>query len=224
MTKKPPKSGDRPRAPGQKERSTTKSSDASTSKETLRALSRGLPTPDDIAATEEDMLETSDRGAAIIAASMLERCIEAAIISNLPRRDKKMLDKMSEHDGALSSFYSKVHLGYAMGLYSDKILSELESIRKIRNVFAHSAKNVTFETAPIAHQCAKLRRRESYTQEFPTSFSEQRTRFLAACISITKILLATAALVRISRLARRFPQISKRIAPVLAKWEKEFHT
>jgi hypothetical protein len=193
----------------------------SNGRDTLRGLIRGLPTPDDIAATENDILQTSDRGAAIIAACLLERSLEAAIAVSSPRKDNTKTAKMRELGEQSSSFYSNLQYGRAMSLYDDATLSELESIRKIRNVFAHSAKNITFRTPLIARECANLRPAVRHEADFPKSFSTERIKFLSSCIRISKVLLAKAALGKVIGLAERFPQVRQQLAPEIAKWREK---
>ena len=57
---------------------------------------------------------------------------------------------------APSTFYGNSHLGYAVGLYGIKELGNLESIRRIRNVFAHAPSIVRFDTPEIVAECNKF--------------------------------------------------------------------
>jgi hypothetical protein len=110
---------------------------------TLHELTRADQTGEDLDFAVNEIIGTSDRTACIITAAMLERHLEAAIIIRLQRKNKDTINLLLQRDGALSTFFSKIHLGYAMGLYDDIVRKDLDIIRGIRNVFAHSAMPIT---------------------------------------------------------------------------------
>jgi hypothetical protein len=72
--------------------------------ESLRSISaRGVQT-EDLEEMSKEIRGTSDRTAAIVHASWVERTLEEDIIMILPRHDEDTVDKLLERDGALSSF------------------------------------------------------------------------------------------------------------------------
>ncbi|MGH7860101.1 MAG: hypothetical protein ACREQY_22470 [Candidatus Binatia bacterium] len=77
----------------------------------------------------------TDRGAAIVAASLLDDLLEQLLRrSMLPCAS----DDFFRGYGPLSSFSAKIDLARFLGLIGRGEYSELHRIRKIRNVFAHS--------------------------------------------------------------------------------------
>jgi hypothetical protein len=58
-----------------------------------------------------------------------------------------------DEGGAINGFAGKIILGYALGLYSEQVREDLQTIRHIRNGFAHSIGNVDFTTPEIAEAC-----------------------------------------------------------------------
>jgi len=45
----------------------------------------------------------------------------------------------------LNSFYSKIVIGYALGIYDKGMRSDLTIVRNIRNAFAHSKTLIQFD-------------------------------------------------------------------------------
>jgi DNA-binding MltR family transcriptional regulator len=103
-----------------------------------------------------EIRQTSDRTAAIVLGSLVERTVEQRVLAALPRHDDKTGKKLLSRDGPLSSFYAKNQLGYALGAFDETVLEQLEIIRRIRNVFAHSVLPIHFETAEIIDEVKKL--------------------------------------------------------------------
>jgi hypothetical protein len=124
---------------------------------TLSALIRGAVTEDDLANVKNQLHRITDRSLAIISAATAERALERAIIPYLPMLDSYTFKKLISNEGPLSSFYSKIHLAFALGTIDEKNRDNLDIIRAIRNVFAHTPKTVSFSTPLIAKECRKLK-------------------------------------------------------------------
>jgi len=93
-------------------------------------LARRLVDLPDMAAIVEDARRSSDRTAAIVLASWLEQVLEQVIVGKFSRKDAATVKNMQDRGGALSSFFGKIYLGYALGLYEEDILSNLENYTK----------------------------------------------------------------------------------------------
>jgi hypothetical protein len=88
----------------------------------------------------------------------LEQMLEDAILRRLtpefgatPWREKLF---GGDQPGAIDGFRSKIILGYALGLYSQQTREDFQTIRHIRNVFAHSRMNLSFKSKEIADACS----------------------------------------------------------------------
>jgi DNA-binding MltR family transcriptional regulator len=146
-----------------------------TRKRTLRTLDK-----DDITSVEEwaqiaqEIAGVSDRSAAILVAAhvdvALSHLIEAELFLPL---EEDALKPLYERDGALSTFFSKIHLGYAMFLYDDKTRDDLEVIRRVRNAFSHVRRSISFDTAEIVEECKKLQTMNDHTHEVYKAFDWQ---------------------------------------------------
>jgi hypothetical protein len=73
----------------------------------------------------------TDRGAAIISAAVIEDVLEHLIIARLvelPTKRKKEL--FTQSNGPLSSLWSKIEIGFALGLFNEERRGSLHLIRE----------------------------------------------------------------------------------------------
>lgn len=98
----------------------------------------------------------SDRSAALVCVALVERALEKAILTRFIKLSLRARKELFDSRGPLSSFYSKTRMGLALGLFGTKGVKELDRIREIRNVFAHSAHDVRFSTARVKQSCHSL--------------------------------------------------------------------
>lgn len=99
--------------------------------------------------------KNSDRGVAIIAASILEEHITSQIKArwcNAPTTVKRML----QPEGPLGSFGPKIDLIFLMGVVSAQAHQDMVLIKKIRNRFAHHLDVEDFESPMIKAWCFDL--------------------------------------------------------------------
>jgi DNA-binding MltR family transcriptional regulator len=152
-----------------------------TKKRTLRTIDK-----DDITSVEEwaeifqEINGVSDRSAAILVAAHvdveLSSLIEAELLLSV---EEEALKPLYERDGALSTFFSKIHLGYAMSLYDDKTRDDLEVIRRVRNAFSHVRRSINFNTSEIVKECKKLQTMSDHTHEVYKTFDWRKVGYQA---------------------------------------------
>jgi hypothetical protein len=78
----------------------------------------------------------SDRAAGIVGAVLVEESLAALIRSRLIA-DEESLQELFRPSGALGAFSVKIRLAFLLGLYSAEARNELNTIKEIRNEFAH---------------------------------------------------------------------------------------
>ena len=95
--------------------------------------------------------EETDRGCALLAVSFLEQSIEKCLSKKLigSKNHKKLL---FDFNGALGNFSNKLSIAYSIGLIKKNEFDELQRIRQIRNLFAHSFEHLTFESKEISEK------------------------------------------------------------------------
>lgn len=105
------------------------------------------PFPDDV----------DDRTAALIISTNLEHAIEDAIASHfkgdVDALKTRILSGGSNSDGVISGFYAKSWLAHALGVFGQETMKDINTIRIIRNLFAHSAAPIDFQTPAVSNAC-----------------------------------------------------------------------
>lgn len=124
----------------------------------LKKLLKERPTMADVKKAEASLMTDTPRAAAIVAAALLEDILRGAIINGMPRLPSKDdHDRLFLNYGPLSSFSAKTFVAFCFGVIGPNVRSDLDTIRAIRNAFAHNLHNISFETKEIADLCANLK-------------------------------------------------------------------
>jgi DNA-binding MltR family transcriptional regulator len=98
----------------------------------------------------------SDRGATILAASVISTFLEKAILTKLTPTSNRRRVKLFRGFGPLSTLSSRIEIAYSLGLFDEDYYGRLNAIKDIRNEFAHSIVPLTFQSENIRKLCMKL--------------------------------------------------------------------
>ncbi|WP_152428464.1 hypothetical protein [Methyloferula stellata] len=155
MRKRPPKPADREPSPRTKKRKTATATPSQNQvKSSLRDLAR---LPMDVDAYFNELQGESDRACALIAGAALSQILrdllEARLILLSDVESNHLFDMQNS---VLSSFADRSEMAYALGLIDKNERKNLDLIRGIRNAFAHTIANISFDTGEIATECGKL--------------------------------------------------------------------
>jgi len=104
----------------------------------------------------KEFQDESDRGASIMAASMLDEKLKTILYNFLIdcKQTKGLLDG---YGAPIGTFSSRLNLAFALGLISEYEFDDCNTIRKIRNDFAHKFElDFSFENQKINSLCLKL--------------------------------------------------------------------
>jgi len=97
----------------------------------------------------EELDRESDRGVALIGAAYLDTALKSLLEASLAG-GKTVADKMFDTPNApLATFSSRIAMAYGLGHIGPHYFNALESIREIRNAFAHFRRTLTFEDPEI---------------------------------------------------------------------------
>jgi len=110
-----------------------------------------------------ELADGSDRVLAVLAGGALEADLKAMIGRSLvddADRARTFLDM----NGPLGAFGSQLSLAYLMGLIDRRTRDDLAKIASIRNLFAHQARGLKFDTSPVREHCRDLQFPEAYTR------------------------------------------------------------
>jgi hypothetical protein len=102
--------------------------------------------------------QQTDRGAAIVAAALVEDYLSDAIKTRLHARGKARTDVIKGlFDRALGTFAAKIDLGFALGLYLEDAHKDLNTVRLVRNQFAHHKSQISFTSGEPSRLCRDVR-------------------------------------------------------------------
>ena len=99
----------------------------------------------------------SDRAVAILIAIQLEEALRRTLVEWLRPLKKPEYKDLFGPGQPLSSFSNRIRMCYAMGILGTQTRDELNVIREVRNAFAHSGKEITFDTPEVKNACAFLK-------------------------------------------------------------------
>jgi hypothetical protein len=97
----------------------------------------------------------SDRGAALIAAAMLDERLKD-ILSAFLVSSETSKELLSGFSAPLGTFASRASASFALGLIQENEFKEITLIRKIRNEFGHDWQPIPFESGKVAALCDQL--------------------------------------------------------------------
>jgi hypothetical protein len=155
--------------------------------EEFKRLHRGDPTLADSDELENEIRGQSDRAAVLISASILENALEIVLKSLMRRLTRAEHQALFRGEAPLATFAAKTKLAYAFNVFGSATRRDLDTIREIRNAFAHSRIPFGFHTKELATLCeflhsADLNLEANPPIEFP---AEQRKdpkgRYVIAC-------------------------------------------
>lgn len=106
-----------------------------------------------LAFVEQMKPDTNHRGACLMYAANVETALDSAIQQML-RLDEH--SRLLEDENFFSSFYRKIELGHALRIYGPLTKSNLDTMRHVRNAFAHAKIPLTFDTPEVAAVCAQF--------------------------------------------------------------------
>jgi len=118
----------------------------------------------------EEIQNESARGAVIIASAFLDTQLRNLISKSLiddPKVVDELLGAEDKPDRPLSSFSSRIKAAYCLGLISKSMYYDLDTIRKIRNKFAHKMHGYTFDEPEIVSWCKSLKLAKMITDAIP---------------------------------------------------------
>src|ERR1700747_15771 len=84
---------------------------------------------------------------------ILENCLNVKFDSKLTKTERA---ELFSGYGALSTFSSKILIGYALNLFSKEAKNDLNKLKFIRNEAAHRTNEFSFSLEVISRTCSQL--------------------------------------------------------------------
>jgi hypothetical protein len=136
---------------------------------------------DDLSRFLRELRNESDRGLALVGASVIDDKLRSTLRSFLI--DCKAASKLVDAANApVGTFSSRIDACLSMGLIDQFEYEEITLIRKVRNEFAHGLHGTTFQTEPIPGLCSSLKSPLPEGADYPTT--SPRFRYTNAVVSI----------------------------------------
>ena len=152
--------------------------------------------------------DESPRGQVLISGAYLDNLLTVLLKSWLFSSDKDP-DNLFDSDGApCSSFSAKITLAYRTGLISQEIRDILDTIRHIRNHFAHQLETAHWQDSWILTLIAKIERVKKFRDTMP---SRSPKYVGTAGIYNTAVFMCVFALKRALDFCKRTVVLDKRI-------------
>jgi hypothetical protein len=121
----------------------------------------------------ESIIRSEKQGHAAIVVrmtSILEYDLERSIKWKLRPLNKEMRKRLFEAYGPLSTFAAKIDFAYGLDITTDAIHKELNTMKKIRNNFAHTKQSLSLDAEPIKTLFLELKRPPDVTGTYVQQF------------------------------------------------------
>jgi hypothetical protein len=161
----------------------------------LRKLQRRWPEIGELDHLRREMKrQKNDRVAAILGSNLLDLTLKAVLTIHVPNRDAA--PELFEDFGPLSTLDAKIKMAHAMDLLGPQTRKNLGIIRTVRNVFAHTANAITFDTPEVAEACNALMLpidRTPFTGGTP-KFDTPREKYTGVAVITSSLLVWNTAI------------------------------
>jgi DNA-binding MltR family transcriptional regulator len=170
-----------------------------------------------VASTDQHAIVT-----AVLGYVAVEHELDVLLRQKFKRRDDDTWEMLLDERGPLRTFAAKITIGYAFGIYNEKIQHDLNIVRVIRNAFAHSKKLLDFDDPLVLQELMKA-------HLFPTTLKKEfqkwhaavlvKAGYIAICLQlVTKLMRIErrALSAKSRRFRKKYPQVSNYASALLA--------
>jgi hypothetical protein len=114
---------------------------------------------DEIAVWGKELSGGSDRSVALLATNFLDQSLKVSLLCRLLQYgmdEARLRAELFDEYGMLYLFDQKIKMAHAFGLFGNVTRSNLDTIKKVRNLYAHSTYAISFSTPIIRDWCKGL--------------------------------------------------------------------
>ena len=119
-------------------------------------LIKTKPTVETINAATTEIATDGPRGAILLGSTLVESILTSTIAHHMVPLEDEEYDRLFRNYGPLSTFSARIKIAYAFRVIGPKIRDDLESLRELRNGFAHTQHVLDFEAAELADQLKRF--------------------------------------------------------------------
>jgi DNA-binding MltR family transcriptional regulator len=146
---------------------------------------------EDFEIIKREIIAQTDRGAAVLAASLLDEHLKWAIDRLFVEMSNKDAKSIFDGTGPLSTFKGRTDICFALGVIDQACRRDLGIIGRIRNRFAHRVEVITFNEPTISSLCEQLLLPVGHLHLLRPD-QMNRSKFLFSCWLLRTILLGNA--------------------------------
>jgi hypothetical protein len=158
-------------------------------RQSLRELSRAFPSSEEFEAHQAEIMKGPDRPSALVACAWVDAQLIDSISMRINLWDENAKARLFENEEApMSTMAARILVGRALRLYGNEVHGHLDTIRRVRNVFAHSNRPITFATQEISLECLKLPEIAYQANEYTSKLHPMRVRYLSTCYTLVTFL------------------------------------
>jgi len=121
--------------------------------------------PQDWEKFRKEYESSDDRSCALLCAAYLENCLEILILDTLLHKDEAY-QGLFRDIAPLGTFNAKTKIAFCLNLLPEIVYKDLNTIRDIRNKFAHKLHGLSFSVDPILSLCNKLLTPDDFLNEY----------------------------------------------------------
>jgi DNA-binding MltR family transcriptional regulator len=103
-----------------------------------------------------ELEQTNDRAMAILCGAFLDEIL-ALLLQGFLVEGSPATNGLFDADRPLGTYSAKIQLAHALGLITDDEYNDLDTIRKVRNRFAHALQGLSFTDDSITDLCKNLK-------------------------------------------------------------------
>jgi hypothetical protein len=123
----------------------------------LEALFVGMPTFEEWKRWHETRFELGDRELVIRLCAIIELMLIAAIVYRLNNPSAAHVSDLFDGTGRLSTFSAKIKEALKLKLIDKNTRNDLEVLKEMRNVFAHTAREIRLESKEMSVLCERFK-------------------------------------------------------------------
>jgi mannitol operon repressor len=115
----------------------------------------------------------TDRGCALVALALMDERLKEILYAFLAetKTSKDLIDGFNAPLGTLSARIKACH---SLGLISESEYSNLDTLRRVRNEFAHATHGISFDDPTVSKLCNKITARFTIAGDFPSVEDHQK--------------------------------------------------
>ena len=130
----------------------------------------------------DTVTDRNDRAAVLTVVSLLEGALQKSLATKFIPDEKGKLEYMFGSGAPLRDFSAKIKMGFALGVYGPNTRADLDSIREVRNSFAHTMLPIYFNTPEVENVCKRILILDQSDPRDVMKDSSTRARFITTAI------------------------------------------